>query len=59
MKVGRWETDRVTNYYIGSTTYTRVQPSKRKRDHDYATVSELPRSPTVESVFSTYPPKYA
>ena len=50
MEIGMWKTDKVVNYRIGSTICTRVQQSKKKRDRDYATVSELPRSPAVESV---------
>ena len=38
------KTENVSNFYIESTTSTRVQPLKRKRDHLYATASELPLS---------------
>ena len=49
----------MAKYYIGSTTSARVPASKRKRDHDYATASELPLSQALEADFSACGPKYA
>ena len=52
IKIGRWKTEKVGNFCVGSTACTRIQPSKRKRDHACATASELPLPPAVELVFS-------
>ena len=51
-KIGRWKAEKVGISCIGSGTCTRIQPSKRKRDHACATASELPLPPAVELVFS-------
>lgn len=42
LKIEGWRTEILAKYYIGSTTSTRVPASKRKRDDDHATASELP-----------------
>ena len=59
MKIGGWKTERIAKYYIGSTTSARVPTSKRKRNHDCATASELLLSKALEADFSACGPKYA
>ena len=53
MKIGGWETERVTRYYIGVTTSTTVETAKgrrdggsrRERDNSYAIAMDVPLSP--------------
>ena len=56
MKIGRWKTESVAKYYIGSTTSTGV---RRARDHGHAPANELSLSQKFESDFSACAPNYA
>ena len=61
MKVGGWKTERVTRYYIGSTTGAvatlkgkrkREGGSQRARDQSYATAVDFPLSQACQDDFS-------
>ena len=59
IKIGRWNTESIAKYYMGSTTSTGVRASKRTRDHGYARANESPLSQKFDSDLSACAPKYA
>ena len=52
IKIGRWKSDKVGNFSIGSATRTRIQLSTRKRDHACATDRERVATATSGRVSS-------